>query len=397
MVSVAEAESIILSHTIQPKVIEVGISESVGHVLAEPIKADRDFPPFNRVTMDGIAISYEAFQRGQKQFKIEGTQPAGTPQKKLTNAANAFEVMTGAMLPEGTDTVIRYEDIEIKNGEAQINIDSVERGQNIHYQAQDAKQDDRLLEQGIRISSAEVALMAAVGKSKVKVFQIPKVAIVSTGDELVSIEETPALWQIRRSNGYAVQASLRELHIESEVFHVNDDEGELNKHLKQILEKHEIVILSGGVSKGKFDFVPKTLEAQGIKKIFHQVNQRPGKPFWFGKSDKQTVFALPGNPVSTYLCYNRYIKPWLLKLLGISAELPHAILATDFIFKPSLTYFLQVKVKNEQGRLLAYPDAGGGSGDFVNLKEVTGFLQLPADRNEFKAGEHFPYFSFRNE
>lgn len=397
MVSVAEAESIILSNTIQPKVIEVNISESVGRVLAEPINADRDFPPFNRVTMDGIAIQFDAFKRGHKIFPIEGIQPAGTPQKKLGNTNYALEVMTGAMLPEGTDTVIRYEDIELKNGEAKIIIDSVERGQNIHYQGQDAKQGDQLLEPGIRISPAEVVLMAAVGKSKIKVFHIPKIAVISTGDELVSIDDTPKPWQIRRSNSYAIQASLHQLNIQSEVFHVHDDEGDLNKHLKQILEQHNIVILSGGVSKGKFDFVPKTLEAQGIKKIFHQVNQRPGKPFWFGKGEKQIVFALPGNPVSTYLCFYRYIKPWLCKSMGLAAENQYAILATDFSFKPALTYFLQVKVKNEHGKVLAYPDAGGGSGDFVNLKEVTGFLELPAERTDFKAGESFPYFSFRHE
>jgi molybdopterin molybdotransferase len=158
---------------------------------------------------------------------------------------------------------------------------------------------------------------------------------------------------------------------------------------------HDIVVLSGGVSKGKFDFVPNALERLGVKKIFHQVNQRPGKPFWFGKSEKQTVFALPGNPVSTYLCFYRYIKPWLEQCLGLPALKKQAILATDFTFKPSLTYFLQVSVKYEQGKLLAYPDAGGGSGDFVNLKEVDGFLELQADRSDFKAGEIFNYYSFR--
>ena len=134
-----------------------------------------------------------------------------------------------------------------------------------------------------------------------------------------------------------------------------------------------------------------------MKKLFHHVNQRPGKPFWFGSSTNgKTVFALPGNPVSTYMCFYRYIKPWLLKSLQVETRQSCASLAKNFSFAPNLTYFLQVKVESEDGKLLAYPDAGGGSGDFVNLKNVTGFLELPPDKSTFSSGEVFPYFSFRD-
>jgi molybdopterin molybdotransferase len=364
-------------------------------VLAEPIRADRNFPPFNRVTMDGIAIQYDYYQKGARQFHIENTQAAGMPQKKLRDNQNAMEVMTGAVLPEGADTVIRYEDIELREGLARLKTDAIERGQNIHYQGEDAKQNELLLEPGVVISPAEVSLIASTGKSSVKVLALPPVAIVSTGDELVEIDETPLPWQVRRSNSYAVQSALMEMNLRCDVYHIRDDQQELFNQLNHIFKKHSIVILSGGVSKGKFDFVPQALEALGIKKLFHQVNQRPGKPFWFGKSENHIVFALPGNPVSTYLCFYRYVKPWLKKCLGLNLTHSQAILAADFTFKPALTYFLQVKVSNEQGKLMAYPDAGGGSGDFVNLKEVTGFLELPAERVEFKAGEVYSYYAFR--
>jgi molybdopterin molybdotransferase len=157
-----------------------------------------------------------------------------------------------------------------------------------------------------------------------------------------------------------------------------------------------VLIISGGVSNGKFDFVPQVLQEIGINRLFQGVSQRPGKPFWFGRSDAGKVaFALPGNPVSTFMCFYRYVQPWILKSTGAPARESFAVLGKDFSFPPALTYFLQVSVANEGGRLVAYPVPGGGSGDFANLKNVDGFLELPLERSDFRAGEVFPYFSFR--
>ncbi len=395
MVSVEEAESIILGNLFTPKIIAIEIEQAEGRVLAENVTADRDFPPFNRVAMDGIAINFQSFMFGQRSFIVEGIQAAGMPQQKLQQENNAIEVMTGAMLPEGADTVIRYEDIDIENGSAKILIDTVEPNQNIHPQAQDCKKGEKLLSTGFKISPAEIALLASVGKSQIHVFQFPKTAIISTGDELVDVNEQPHPWQIRRSNAYALQAAFKQINHHADQFHVFDNEESLTRELKKIFESYELIILSGGVSKGKYDFVPRTLEQLNVKKLFHQVSQKPGKPLWFGRSESHTVFALPGNPVSTYMCYYRFIKPWLERSLGLVSEKNVAILAKDFQFKPTLTYFLQVKTTNEHGKLMAYPNAGGGSGDFANLKDVTGFLELPAHQSEFKAGEIFPFYSFR--
>jgi molybdopterin molybdotransferase len=178
-------------------------------------------------------------------------------------------------------------------------------------------------------------------------------------------------------------------------YHLRDNKEILSSSLKEILDNHDVVILSGGVSKGKFDFIPDVMEDLGIKKLFHQVSQRPGKPFWFGTGNRKVVFALPGNPVSTYMCFYRYVKPWLLKSLGVTERLPQAILSADFAFKPALTYFLQVRIAYESGKLMAHPDAGGGSGDFANLKNIDGFLELPLGGSSFKAGEVFPFIPFR--
>jgi len=229
----------------------------------------------------------------------------------------------------------------------------------------------------------------------VEAFAFPKTAIISTGDELVAIDQVPLPHQIRQSNAYALQAALLELGCEANLFSVTDQIESLEKNLSAIFQHHELIILSGGVSKGKFDYVPQVLESVGVKKLFHQVTQKPGKPFWFGVSDHQTVFALPGNPVSTYLCFYRFVKPWLMKSFGADEPFPSAVLAHDFSFKPSLTYFLQVKIQEENGQRMAYPDPGGGSGDFANLKDVDGFLELPAEKTDFKKGEVFSFIPFR--
>ena len=215
MVSVEEATSIILSHLFIPTIEKVEISKAIGRILAQSIEADRDFPPFDRVSMDGIAIPFEAYQKGVRSFGIQDVQAAGRPQLKLTEASKCIEVMTGAMLPEGTDTVIRYEDLEIKNKLAVISTHEIIKGQNIHIRGIDARKKDKLLSAGLKICPAEVALFASIGKSHVEVYASPRVAIISTGDELVGIDEIPLAHQIRKSNSYALQAALGELGLTS--------------------------------------------------------------------------------------------------------------------------------------------------------------------------------------
>jgi molybdopterin molybdotransferase len=393
MISVKEADSIIHSNLFKPSITTVSLNECIGKILAEPILADRDFPPFDRATMDGIAINYDALIE-QKEFTIEGIQAAGEPAKKLNSKENCIEIMTGAILPIGTDTIVPYEALKIVDGKALLT-SPIEKGKNIHLRGSDAKKDQTLLNENYRLSAAEVALIASVGKTNIAVYDSPKIAIISTGNELVDIEETPLPHQIRKSNSYALNAALLELGCPSQLFHLADNEIEIKRALDKILREFDVVILSGGVSKGKFDFIPAALESLGVKKIFHQINQRPGKPMWFGRSEKNYVFALPGNPVSTFMCFHRYVKPWLQKSMGNKVVNEKAILASDYSFAPALTYFLQVKINNEEGKLMAYPITGGGSGDFVNLRKIDGFLELPSHKNEFKVGEAFDFIRFR--
>jgi molybdopterin molybdotransferase len=395
MISVKEATEAIFAHLSPIKIIASPLDGAVGKVLAEGIKADRDLPPFDRVTMDGIAVRFEEWERGRRDFLIEKIVAAGTPQAILGVSSNAIEVMTGALLPQGTDTVIRYEDLVIKDGRASIQDIRITKGQSIHSQGQDAKKGETLLEQGIKLSAAEIALLASVGKYEVKVYDFPRTAIIGSGDELVAVNSDPQPHQIRRSNTYAIQAAMQAIGWHASQYHVSDDKELLHASLEHLLNDHDVLILSGGVSKGKFDFIPTVLDELGVTKIFHEVSQRPGKPFWFGVKNEKRIFALPGNPVSTFMCFYRYIIPWVFKSLRVELRPVLAVLGKDFSFAPKLTYFLQVQVKNEGGKLVAYPDQGGGSGDFANLKKIDGFLELPLEKTDFKAGEVFPYIPFR--
>lgn len=409
MISSQKALQIILNNSSDFGVEEIPFLESLGRVLKEDIKADRDFPPFNRVSMDGIAISFIAFTKGRKEFIIENIQAAGSAQLELIKNTGCIEVMTGAVIPKGTDTVIRYEDLQIKNNKANINVVEISKGQNIHQQGIDRKENDVLLKKNSVISPAEIGLLATVGKSKVKVAIQPKVMIISTGDELIEVTDNPLVHQIRRSNVYTLVSLLEKLNIKAQTAHIVDDKPLLKEKIKQFLIDYDVLLFSGAVSKGKFDFLPEVLDELGVEKKFHKVKQRPGKPFWFGVTDplrmneqgekmnnKTVVFAFPGNPVSTFVGCVKYFYPWYQKSAGIVFENnDKAILGEDFTFKPELTYFLQVRLENKKGLLVAIPIMGNGSGDLANLANADGFLELPDDRIDFKTGEAFHLISYR--
>ncbi|WPP52698.1 molybdopterin molybdotransferase MoeA [Catalinimonas niigatensis] len=401
MIDVQQAYDIVMQHTLNPKAEILPLEKCQGKVLQEAIYADRDFPPFDRVTMDGIAYRFDALQNGTL-LLVESMQVAGIPPHTLHDKQACIEVMTGAVTPIHTDTVTRYEDVEFikKDGKKYARFLELpkKKGQNIHRQGLDEKEGTELLKPGLIIGPAEIAVAASVGKSQLKVSQSLSVGIVSTGDELVGIEEQPAPYQIRRSNSYALYAALQQMQITASIYHWEDEKLVIQQGLSEALEKHDVLIMSGGVSKGKKDFVPEVLEALGVHKLFHRVKQKPGKPFWFGKSTAdKVVFALPGNPVSTFMCFQRYVKPWLLVGMGNKEEAVHyAELAGEISFPPPLTYFMQVKLKNaDNGKLLAYPEEGQGSGDFANLLACDAFIQLPPEKEIFQAGEVYPILIYR--
>ena len=296
MVTVEEASEIVLATAPDFEFQQVAIDDAAGRVAAQDIVADRDFPPFDRVTMDGIAIDYSAYESGLRSFPVKGVAPAGTPQQQLADASACIEVMTGAMLPHGTNCVIRYEDIDIVDGVAHLKDIPVRADQNVHHQGSDSKSSEVIVKQGAILQFGEIGVAATVGSSEISVIRHPSVCIISTGDEIISIDQNPLPHQIRSSNVQVIKYLLARIGVKSDNLHLPDDENMINEILETILHDYDVVILSGGVSKGKFDFVPACLEARGVKKLFHRISQRPGKPFWFGTSDKNYRICLTRKP-----------------------------------------------------------------------------------------------------
>ena len=370
----------------------------IGAYLAEDLMADRDFPPFDRVTMDGISLSHKAFANGQREFPIEDIAPAGTPKKILQNPRNCIEVMTGAIMPDNTDTVIRYEDLEIADGKAKVLAGLVNPGQNIHFKGIDRARGSVIVRKGKQLSSAEINIAAAVGKSTLRVKRMPKTVIISTGDELVDVHQTPELHQIRRSNIYGIQSTLKTWGVPADLRHLPDDKEQMLEIISELLTAYDLFIFTGGVSKGKFDYLPDVLETLQIEKHFHKIQQRPGKPFWFGTNKEgKKIFALPGNPVSSFVCVYVYLRFWLYKSLGLHIPPLYVSLKNDVSFKPNLVYFLEAKLEsNPDGTLQADPISGNGSGDFANLVETDGFLVLPQNKSEFKQGEIYLFVPYRD-
>jgi molybdopterin molybdotransferase len=395
MISVEEATSLVHSEHWIPSIEHISIFQSLGRVLAEEVFADRPFPPFDRVMMDGIAIRKSDFDNGVREFEISGLLPAGSAAIELPRGNSCLEIMTGAVMANNADVVIRYEDIEIANGTAKVLIDEVSHFQNIHPQESDRKRGSLLIPANAVIGPAEIGVLATVGSSQVPVLSLPRVLIVSTGDELVDVGETPHPHQIRKSNVHMLEALCDGHDLASKRIHLTDNLEEIVHSLRLEFEHTDVVLLSGGVSKGKLDFLPEALETLGIEKLFHRVAQRPGKPFWYGRNQNLTVFAFPGNPASTFMCAKRYFEPWLKTSMRLKSTGGFAVLTEDFAFKPSLQYFLQCRTETKtDGVCYATPVPGQGSGDLANLVDADSFMELPAERANFEAGEAFPVWKF---
>ncbi|RLA65596.1 MAG: molybdopterin molybdenumtransferase MoeA [Epsilonproteobacteria bacterium] len=395
MTSVEQAQNAIFAGLIQSNSQNQDLTDWPGKILCQEITAERDGPPFNRCAMDGIAINLSHI--GNTVFNLEGVQAAGEIQKTLNNPAQALEVMTGAPLPIGCDLVIPYEQISINNGNAVLNPGlNLKPMQNVHQKASDFKKGDILLTKGRPLNTPQITVAVSQGYNKLVVKTLPKVAIISSGDELVDLDKTPLPHQIRKSNPYAIQNELKSMRIKDlDLYHLNDDFDESYLLIKGLLEKYQILVLSGGVSKGKFDLLPDVLEKLNVTKVFHRITQRPGKPFWFGKGEKgQMIFALPGNPVSALICLRRYVTPALRKMeLGKMPNQRFAILKEPITFRKDLTLFKPVKISySHDGKTWATPVELNGSGDYFSLAESDGFLELPSEKQDFLSGESYPLY-----
>jgi len=401
MLTVPQADSILEKNPVSCPAARVPLGSAAGCVLREHVTADRDLPPFDRATMDGIAVNSASFLRGFRNFPVEGLQKAGSPALLLRSRNGCLEITTGAVMPKGCDCVVPVEYVEMDGRAVKVR-DEFQAGPdiNVHRKGSDARKGDILLAAGCRLLPARIAVAAAVGKSKILVSKTPAIAVVGTGDELVEIDQPVKPFEIRRSNTYALAAGLMlNGYTDAKRFHIQDDQKKLRGGLKKILQRYDVVILSGGVSKGKLDFVPRILEELGVTVLFHQLRQRPGGPLLFGKtSDGKPVFGLPGNPVSTQICLYRYVLPYLNKAIGLPPYPEHYVALSEPVeVKTALTHFLPVAVTSaKDGRLNAAPVFPRNSGDFVSLTKSDGFIELPAGTFRFRGGSAHRFYGWVN-
>jgi molybdopterin molybdotransferase len=391
VLSPTQADELIGQHLSCLPIESLPLAQCAGAVLRENIYAERDQPPFDRVAMDGIAVDSNSIQHGHRRLRIQATQAAGDPPLSLAAPTGCIEVMTGAVIPSGCDSVVPVEQITVDSSEAELSPSvTVEPWQNVHRRGTDTRQGTLLLSAGARLRAPEIAIAASAGMARIRVSSQPMVAVISTGNELIEPGEPILPHQIRRSNAYAIVAALRRHGFQRVADdHLLDDAAELKRRLKFHLETHDVLVLSGGVSMGKLDFVPKVLDELGVQSVFHKVAQRPGKPMWFGvASSGATVFALPGNPVSTFVCLARYVLPALFAAMGQDPLPPEKMaLGGEVANSTSLTFFMPIRVEvDDWGRAWAIPCPTNGSGDFTSLAGTDGFVELPPGPNNYPKG-----------
>ena len=387
MINPNEALNLIQGLIVPQQVQNVAIQDAIGLILAEDLTADRDFPPFNRAMMDGIAIKNTALNK----WLIEDIAFAGEPQKHLGHSNAAIEIMTGAPVPLECSSIIKIEDIVFIDiaGEKwaeYVGNDLINPGQFVHAQASDCKQNDLILSSGTKIGPVEIAIAATIGKSELSIFKKPAIAIFSTGDEIVGIQEKPEAHQIRSSNSMMLESVLKSHGFSTTVSHIKDEKSVVEKSLESALEKHEILLLSGGVSAGKKDFIPEVLAELGFKPIFHKIAQKPGKPLYVGnRADGKLVFAFPGNPISTLTCFWIYFLPWLLGNRLVLSTISVVNLPSS---NPKLDQWLPVKIKGGQAETLK----NNGSGDLFHWKFADGLLWQKAGSTD----QSLPFFPLRS-
>ena len=393
MLTPAHALEAILAHATPLPARSLPLDECAGKILRESLCADRPFPPFDRVSMDGVAVCSAAFTGSAL---VEGLCPAGTPRKALIYRANALEVMTGAVLPEGCDTVIPVEWIRREGDRIVLSDDqALQPGQFVHRAGSDLPAGAPILHPGVRLLAPQIAVAATLGKTRIEVSTRPRVQIVTTGDEIVPVFASPLPHQIRSSNSHALATSLVLAGFDQpELRQLDDERTVLETGLNTALAGADVLLITGGVSAGAFDFVPEALARAGAETVFHKVAQRPGKPLLFARGPVgQLVFGLPGNPLSCLVCLHRYVLPALFRLMGAGLRsAPVAVrLGAGFSCDNQLTLFKLASI--EQG--IATPLTASGSGDLVTPARSDGFVELPSSCGAAE-GSWFTFHSWSN-
>ncbi|MBI4479723.1 MAG: molybdopterin molybdotransferase MoeA [Acidobacteria bacterium] len=367
----------------------VSLLKSSGRVLAEPIDADRDLPPFPRATRDGFALRSADVAKPPARLRILGQVKAGDAFDRTIGASECVEIMTGAPVPDGAEAVVMVEHTTPQGEWVEVGR-SLEPGENVVRRGSEARQGDRLLHQGRRIGYAEIAMMAAVGKQTVAVYPMPRVAILPTGDEVVDVGIEPGPYQIRNSNSYSLQAQVAAAHGVAVPLGIAPDREERLREMIAEGLRSDLLLLSGGVSAGKYDLVEQVLAGFETEFFFDGVLIQPGRPLLFGRAQGTFFFGLPGNPLSTMVTFELFVRPCLRLLAGEEfgpSPLLRARLGQDLRRKPGLTSFLPAVLSGGSADPTVTPVEWRGSGDIASLTRANCYLVVPEETEQVEAGE----------
>jgi molybdopterin molybdotransferase len=392
MLSFEEARQLVIaqskSHAGVRPALTLPIAEALGYVLAQEIRSDREYPPFDRSTRDGYAVRAADAKEGAT-LPCTGEIKAGDTVSEPLSPGSCVQIMTGAAVPAGADAVVMIEFTQRANDAVTFQRAS-QSGQNIVPKGSEAKAGDVALKPGVRLGFAELAVAAQVGAATVRCYKKPRVAILSTGDEVVPITETPGPFHIRNSNTVSLAAQIQlaggePVPLVNALDRVDDLAAKIEQGLRE-----DILVLSGGVSMGKYDLVETVLKSLGAEFFFDAVAIRPGKPAVFGRCRNTIVFGLPGNPVSTMVTFQLFVIPALDVLSGAEPRplpLLEASLAEPLQENPGLTHFLPARIAWSGNSPSVAPLRWQGSGDISALTRANSFLVIPAGRSNMAAGE----------
>lgn len=394
------ALEIILSSTPRLGKEVIALGDALGRVLAEDIRADGDLPPFDNSAMDGYAVlaadTVGAAKDSSRELRVIAEAPAGVMVSEEVVPGTAVRIMTGAPVPRGADSVIMVEDTERHEGAVRI-LREVGQGWNVRPAGEDVSRGELVLRSGVRVRPAEMGMLAALGKAQVAVYTKPRVAVITSGNELVDVSESPGPGQIRNSNQYSLAGQV--LHAGAEVSltaRVIDERDELERVLTSAAEVSDLIIVSGGVSVGDYDFVKETLAKLGEMR-FWKVAVKPGKPLAYGRIGDVPLFGLPGNPVSSMVTFDLFVRPAIGRMMGLESE-PYTTVSgsvtCDVRHKPGVREFVRATTIWENGRYVATPAGMQGSGRLSSMVGANSYIVIPEKAGDVASGQDLQIIFF---
>ncbi|MBM2835316.1 MAG: moeA 1 [Candidatus Brocadiaceae bacterium] len=369
----------------------VPFESALGLCLAQDVQSDINMPPFDRSAMDGYAVIAEDTARAPVELVVIEDIAAGYMPTKKVLRGQASKIMTGAAVPEGADAVVKVEETEDLSANNLVKIlRAIDKGKNISIMGEDMKSGQTVLRKGMSIRPQEIGILATVGKSCVEVFSAPTVGIISTGTELVDVESKPAAAQIRNSNGYSLAAQARRLKVDVELLGtVKDTKEEISRIMHRGLQK-DILILSGGVSMGEYDLVGDVMKDLNIQIYFEKVALRPGKPVIFGKKDQTFIFALPGNPVASFVTFELFIYPAIRKMMGfptLHRTTVKASLETEILVRRKRREYRPAFLRIQNNMWFVSPVEWHGSADLLSTTRANCLLVVREDAEKLVVGQ----------